>query len=235
MLFESFSDNSKTAIDIGCGNGLFTKNITDKFESILSIDINPIRVKNLTKYFVDKDVKNVTVLEMSAYSIDKSEYSFDRALFYRSVDHIQDYYLALKEAYRVLKVKGKIYINILDTRYSTIKTRNFDEFRDFADELYDVLKIGEGMCEIKMVDIEKLHIQLSEIGFKNVETQISETGNIQNYFERINNDIIELLEKIKNASIKEYDSYIIKYNERIEKIKNEGIEFRPTLEIVGTK
>jgi ubiquinone/menaquinone biosynthesis C-methylase UbiE len=126
MLFDSICDKTKSVIDIGCGNGLFTKNITDKFRNILSIDINPIRVKNLKGYFEKEGIQNVTVLEMSAYTIEMNDNIFDEAIFYRSIDHILNYYLALKEAYRVLKHQGRIYINILDTRYSTNKTKNLD-------------------------------------------------------------------------------------------------------------
>jgi len=74
-----------TAIDIGCGNGLFTKNMTSQFKSILSIDINPIRVRNLKEYFIQNEITTVAVMEMSAYEIEMSDESVDRAIFYRSI------------------------------------------------------------------------------------------------------------------------------------------------------
>jgi ubiquinone/menaquinone biosynthesis C-methylase UbiE len=235
MLFDSICDTRKTVIDIGCGNGLFTKIINDKFKSILSIDINPIRVKNLKEHFENSGIQNVTVLEMSAYAIEMNDTIFDEAIFYRSVDHMSNYYLALKEAYRVLKHQGGIYINILDTRYATNKTINLDNFRNFADELYDVLKIAEGMCELKQVDIEKLYLQLEEIGFSNIKTDISKNESIEKYFDKIDKDISDLLEEIKFKLPNEYTKYDNEYMDLLEKIKSEGIEFRPTVEIIGMK
>jgi len=235
MLFDAICDPTMTAIDIGCGNGLFTKNMTSQFKSILSIDINPIRVRNLKEYFIQNEITTVTVMEMSAYEIEMSDESVDRAIFYRSIDHISDYGRALKEAYRVLKKEGKAYINILDTRVTNERIDNMDYFRRFADELYDELKIGEGMCEIKYVDIGQLKVKLLEIGFKHIHEQISKTTEEDKYLGKIDNGIKANLSRINKEVAEKYMGYNARYEDLLGKVKRIGIELRPTVEIICQK
>jgi ubiquinone/menaquinone biosynthesis C-methylase UbiE len=235
MLFDSICDSTKSVIDIGCGNGSFTKNMANKFNAIFSIDINTIRVKNLKKYIVDNNIDNVTVIEMSAYNIEKENESFDIAVFYRSIDHIADYYCSLKEAYRVLKKNGVVYINLLDTRITNTKIENMDKLRKFADVLYDELKIGEGVCEIKYVDIDKLKQQIENIGFRNILEEKHETQTVNEYFHKIDADIKESLSKLKVVLSDRYIEYNRKYDNLLNEINKTGIEFRPTIELVCNK
>jgi 2-polyprenyl-3-methyl-5-hydroxy-6-metoxy-1,4-benzoquinol methylase len=53
MLFDDGIKKNGLVIDIGCGNGIFTRKIANSFRSITSIDINQIRIDNLKKYCFD--------------------------------------------------------------------------------------------------------------------------------------------------------------------------------------
>jgi ubiquinone/menaquinone biosynthesis C-methylase UbiE len=119
MLFDDVIIKNGLVIDIGCGNGIFTRRIANSFSSITSIDINQIRIDNLKKYCLDNGIGNIHPIKMSAYSIDYPDNEFDLAVLYRSVDHIPEYNKALYEAYRVVKQGGQIYINVADTRAIT--------------------------------------------------------------------------------------------------------------------
>jgi len=141
----------------------------------------------------------------------------------------------LKEAYRVLKKEGKAYINILDTRVTNERIENMDYFRRFADELYDELKIGEGMCEIKYVDIGQLKVKLLEIGFKDIHEQISKTTEEDKYFGRIDNGIKANLSRINKEVAEKYMGYNARYEDLLGKVKRIGIELRPTVEIICQK
>jgi ubiquinone/menaquinone biosynthesis C-methylase UbiE len=214
---------------------LFTKNIYGEFGTIFSIDINPTRVDNLKKYFEENKIENVIVIEMNAYNIEKQDASFDIAIFYRSIDHLANYYDALKEGYRVLKQNGRVYINILDNRVLNNRIENLDEFRNFAEELYDELQNGEGMCEQKKVDIDQLKRQLEKIGFSKLQEEKSETENGKEYCERRDNDIKKQLSIIEEKLPNKYEYYKKRYIEISERVKKEGMEIRPTVEIIGTK
>jgi ubiquinone/menaquinone biosynthesis C-methylase UbiE len=186
------------------------------------------------EYFENLHINNFTFQDTSIYSIDRESNSFDIAVFYKSIDHIPNYYLALQEGYRVLNSKGIIYINTINTSYSTKKTKNLDDFIDFEHELFDFPRVRKVREDTK-VDIEKLYIQLGEIGFSNILSENNKTGNVEILFERIDQDTKRLLENIRKNNPNDYSKYYDRYNELLDNVKRDGVEFRPTIEIVGVK
>jgi ubiquinone/menaquinone biosynthesis C-methylase UbiE len=234
MLFDSICDNTKCVIDIGLGYGLFIEDISKKVKSVLSINISPIKMEKTKEYFENLHINNFTFQDTSIYSIDRESNSFDIAVFYKSIDHIPNYYLALQEGYRVLNSKGIIYINTINTSYSTKKTKNLDDFIDFEHELFDFPRVRKVREDTK-VDIEKLYIQLGEIGFSNILSENNKTGNVEILFERIDQDTKRLLENIRKNNPNDYSKYYDRYNELLDNVKRDGVEFRPTIEIVGVK
>jgi ubiquinone/menaquinone biosynthesis C-methylase UbiE len=177
MLFDDVIKKNGLVIDIGCGNGIFTRKIANSFNSITSIDINQIRIDNLKEHCLDNQIKNSYPIKMLAYNIDYQNNEFDFAVFYRSVDHIPEYKKALYEAYRVVKQSGPIYINVADTRTMTQAIRGTDDLRTYEDCLFEYLGIGEGMCEISLISIESLKNELYEIVFTNIQENMLETDN----------------------------------------------------------
>ena len=232
MLLDSIECKNLCAIDIGCGNGLFTKIIAHKFKTILSIDINKIRVDTFRKYCKENSINNVEVQQMNAYAIDRADATFDAVLFFRSIDHIQDYKKVLREGKRILKKNGLVYINMADTRVSTPMIEVLDKFRAFEDNLYDVLEIGEGMCEVKKVDIDELEKELALLGFTIFREEVNTNQNAQEYLQKIRAKADELLEKIKIEKNAFYNELRIEYERQLENVKMAGIDIRPILEII---
>jgi ubiquinone/menaquinone biosynthesis C-methylase UbiE len=237
MLFDDVIKKNGLVIDIGCGNGIFTKKIANSFSSITSIDINQLRIDNLKKYCLDNQVKNIYPIKMSAYSIDFPDNEFDLAVLYRSVDHIPEYNKALHEAYRVVKQSGQIYINVADTRAITPAIRATDDLRAYEDNLFDYLGIGEGMCEIRPISIEGLKNELYEIGFTNIHENVLETDNqkVNDYYCNIKANITEMLGRIEAKDQDKHKEYLAGYENVMENIGKYGIGIRNYVEIVGEK
>jgi len=237
MLFDRLKNKEVKVIDIGCGNGLFTRAIASSFKTIISIDINTKRVNNLEQFCIGNGINNVYVQEMNAYNILFADSEFDLAVFYRSIDHIPDYRRALCEANRVLKRKGQIYINIADVRRKTEAIKTMDALRDFEDELFDYLGTSEGMCEIKPISIMEIKGELEGLGFENIQEQVNENEEAQNeaYYQRGKEKIEELLRDIKTRKNERYDEFVEKYHNLEREKERTGIEIRPTVEIVGEK
>jgi ubiquinone/menaquinone biosynthesis C-methylase UbiE len=236
MLLDELYFKEKV-IDIGCGNGIFTRKVAGKYNSIVSIDINKKRIENLITYCKENGIKNVIVKEMDAKRIEYQDNEFDLAIFYRSLDHISEYHSTLKEAYRVLKKGGVIDINVADTRIITKPVQVLDSLRNFEDSLFDIVKTGEGICEIQPILIEKVKTELQGIGFMEITEKIvqNESSYETEYYERITKKIEELLLSIKEASPELYNKMNAEYENHSKEVKKHDIGLRNTVEIVGIK
>jgi cyclopropane fatty-acyl-phospholipid synthase-like methyltransferase len=237
VLLESLYGKNKTVIDIGCGNGMFTKTIADKFESIASIDVNEKRIRNLRDYCAERGIRNISVEKMDAHALSYGDGRFDVAIFFRSVDHIPDYTLALAEAYRVLKRGGGIDVLVADTRSSSPAIEALWALRDFEDDLQDLLGVGEGMCEVKSVDIAALEVELVDAGFRDIREEVAESGEdmAKEYFLRIKGKSIELLAILEARDGRRYEEKLGECEGLLRRIEEDGIGLRPTVEFLGVK
>ena len=104
-MFKSFIGNgNQKVLEVGCGTGLFTKEIMETDNEIIAIDISPELLDIARKKF---QKNNLTFLLSNAYKTKFSKNSFD-FIIGSSVLHHLDVDSALKEFYRLLKPGGKI-------------------------------------------------------------------------------------------------------------------------------
>jgi 2-polyprenyl-3-methyl-5-hydroxy-6-metoxy-1,4-benzoquinol methylase len=103
MLTNSLMSGMKV-LEIGCGTGLFTKEIIKKPVQLTAIDISPELIKVARKSILDSNVK--FIIE-NAYQMTFEDQTFD-AVIGSSVLHHLDVDAALKEIYRVLTPGGYI-------------------------------------------------------------------------------------------------------------------------------
>lgn len=237
MLLESLYGMNKTVIDVGCGNGMFTRTIADEFESIVSIDVNEKRIRNLRACCEERGIRNVAVEKMDARELAYGDGRFDVAVFFRSADHIPDYSRALAEAYRVLKRGGAIDVVVADTRVASPSIEALWALRDFEDDLQDLLGVGEGMCEVKSVDIAVLEAALVDAGFRSIREEVAESGEemAKEYFSRIKGKSLELLAILGERDGRLYEEKLGEYEGLLRRIEEEGIGLRPTVEFLGAK
>ena len=103
LLEEIDLDKKKLELlDVGCGNGTMTQNISDKFKIALGIDLSKEGINQAKKY-VDENLnfKNIDMKEL----IDK-EYKFDFITSFEVIEHQYLPDLFLKEISKLLKTDG---------------------------------------------------------------------------------------------------------------------------------
>jgi ubiquinone/menaquinone biosynthesis C-methylase UbiE len=94
-------------LDLGCGTGFIIDLAKDLFEQIDGVDI--------TQAMLDKvDVSNGNVLlhRCAAESLPFADASFDVVTAYAFLHHLEDYSKVLREAHRVLKPGGGMYVDL---------------------------------------------------------------------------------------------------------------------------
>jgi SAM-dependent methyltransferase len=235
MLFDHLCTKEKKVLDVGCGNGVFTRKMAGICETILAIDINPKRIANLDAFCREHEIRNVVVREMNACHLPFADQEFDLAVFYRSVDHIPEYEMALKEAFRVLKKPGMIYLVTPDTERASPGISALDSLRKFEDGLFDLLGIGEGMCETRSIAIPRIKEVLAGLGFSHFQEKILESSPEQEkeHFERVREKTEELLGMIQETSLEAFQEQNAGYDRMLKNIRENGIGLRPMIEIVG--
>ncbi len=105
------SIENKKAIDFGCGTGFVIHLMKDLFYEIHGVDIT----KDMMKH-VDLSTGNIFLHESVAENTPFESDTFDFASAYSFMDHLTDYRVFLKEAYRVLKKGGVFYSDLNPNR-----------------------------------------------------------------------------------------------------------------------
>ena len=113
--FELFKDlcrpqKNDEILEIGAGDGEFTKRLSTLSSQIVATDITPAVVKRGRRYFQSTHKNNVRFSVEDAESLSYKKGTMDIVCGVSILHHI-DYKQALKEAYRVLKPGGVIFFS----------------------------------------------------------------------------------------------------------------------------
>jgi len=106
-----------TVLEIGCGSGAFTTDVARAIGekgilSALDIEIKMLKqVESKLNRIENKDIKNVKLVQASAYALPFSKESFDVVYMVAVFQEIPDKEKALKEIIRVLKDNGILSIS----------------------------------------------------------------------------------------------------------------------------
>jgi ubiquinone/menaquinone biosynthesis C-methylase UbiE len=163
MLCDNLSKD-KSVLELGCGTGYFTKELTKTKAKITAIDISP----ELMEYAKSQiKSENIEFLLENAYSMGFEDSTFDVVLG-SSVLHHLEIDLALKEIYRVLKKNGSIQFtepNMLNPQIALQKNIPFikkivgdspDESAFFRWKLKKKL-IDIGFSSVRVIPFDFLH------------------------------------------------------------------------------
>ncbi len=103
------TQESKTVLDIGCGNGEFTFIIAQRAKKAIGIDPDEKSVKSARHNY---KCKNISFQVGGGESLNFSSTSFDTVVFCQSLHHVPHKFQlkALNEAWRVLKSHGMLLI-----------------------------------------------------------------------------------------------------------------------------
>jgi ubiquinone/menaquinone biosynthesis C-methylase UbiE len=100
-------------LSIGCGHGLIEMYISDMckdIENVKGIDIIESKINSMNEIINLFDLKNVIGIHGNGMSIEFPDQSFDTVLIIESLSHADDQERVLKEAVRVLKKGGSIFV-----------------------------------------------------------------------------------------------------------------------------
>jgi SAM-dependent methyltransferase len=124
-LFADFlGTGRKLVLEIGCGTGLFTKELVKTGHTIVAIDISDALIRKAEKRIASA---NVHFISGNAYNTDFPLEHFDFIVGSSSLHHL-DVEKALKEFFRILKPGGKIFFtepNMLNPQVALIKNVPF--------------------------------------------------------------------------------------------------------------
>lgn len=98
-------------IDFGCGTGFIINLAKDLFREIDGVDITKAMLDR-----VDLSSGNIRLHNQRCENVPFEAGTFDAATAYSFLDHLADYSLVLREAHRVLRSGGKMYIDLLPNK-----------------------------------------------------------------------------------------------------------------------
>jgi len=166
-LFTEFLGNHKSLVlEIGCGTGLFTKELARTDNTIVAIDISAALIAKAKERI---SAANVNFVVGNAQEAEFKSESFDFIVGSSTLHHL-DVNSALKEFFRILKPGGKIMFtepNMMNPQVALIKNLPFikrragdspDETAFFRWEIADRLK-ETGFVDIIVEPFDFLHPQ----------------------------------------------------------------------------
>lgn len=108
-MLKRLSINGCNVLEIGCGSGPMTKHLIESYQSVTAIDISNEAIK-LCKSSIKNN--NLHLQVAMAENLPLEDSSIDIIFAYDVYEHVENLNLALKEAYRVLRDDGILYISV---------------------------------------------------------------------------------------------------------------------------
>jgi len=163
LKFVEFNGN-QDFLEAGCGNGLVTKYLAEKYgASVTGIDIDPQQIALARKEA--EDMQNIRYLEADTTSLPFGNRKFDIVLSFGVLHHIENWLDALKEIKRVLKPGGYfLYADIIYPERITSMDRSSN------------MSFG-----LVTIDIDELNSFLEKFGFTTVHSQWKKRLVCKNY------------------------------------------------------
>lgn len=130
--FERMSGEGGKVLDVGCGNGIYSKEIAKRGNIVYAVDI--IKRKELFGY------DNIIFTIAFSENLPFDDNYFDTILCLFMLEHVADYEKSIKEIVRVSRKYGKIIIgipyismkNFRKVASMTLPILNFEHMRAFA-------------------------------------------------------------------------------------------------------
>lgn len=102
-------ENISTALDIGCGGGIYSKALSDMgVASVIGVDFSEVILEGARENC--KEYKNIRFKVGNAHDTGLKSNSVHFVLQRALIHHIEDLHACFKEAYRVLKKSGTIIV-----------------------------------------------------------------------------------------------------------------------------
>lgn len=184
--WESYGVSRESCVEIGCGAGRITRQLSGYFERVQAIDVSRDMVERARLHVnankVDFHVTNGSVLPLADESV-TAAFSCDVFQHFNSAAFAENYFA---EIFRVLRPDGSIMIHLPVYSWPDAMRRTFSG-------LYSIWKTGDGLkAEIRRAllriglgspfmfgikyESKRLHEFLWQLGFRDVEIRFFENS-----------------------------------------------------------
>lgn len=105
---ESFSFTNQTVLELGCGTGLNTQHIADQADKVVGVDFSGQMLSKARKRNRAENIQFIAADITKPWSFEAG--SFDFIVANLVLEHVKDLSHIFKEAFRVLRKDGKLYL-----------------------------------------------------------------------------------------------------------------------------
>ena len=167
------NENELIGLDFACGPGRNIVKYNGRFKRLDGVDISPINIEKAKSYVTSRNIESIlyTSSGVDINVVPSDEYDFVMSTI--ALQHICVYdirYSIFKDIKRVLK-EGGLFTAQMGFG-PKIPAKNSV---DYYDNFYDASNTN-GLCDTRVESSEQLEKDLLEIGFKNFEYKIAQTG-----------------------------------------------------------
>ena len=107
MLFDNKPNVNLNILDVGCGDGILSQIISQKFKTkVIGVDISPTLVKKAKERGID-----TYEIDICTQPLPFEDNKFDVVIVARTLEHLVDPDFAIKEIKRVLKKEGLLVLS----------------------------------------------------------------------------------------------------------------------------
>jgi 2-polyprenyl-3-methyl-5-hydroxy-6-metoxy-1,4-benzoquinol methylase len=107
---QHYSGTDAKLIDIGCNTGVFTRYLAKLGYDMLGVDVNRKHIGRARK--TKGATPNLAYRVQDATALQDPDNKFDGANITEVLEHVEDYEAVLRQAMRVVKPNGRIYVSV---------------------------------------------------------------------------------------------------------------------------
>lgn len=101
---------SMTLVELGAGNGYFSRILSSKVKKVLAVDISSKMLKELERKASEEGLKNIFTIEGDSCDLPIEDGSVDIVFSNMFLHHIEEPILAIKDMIRILRPGGKVFL-----------------------------------------------------------------------------------------------------------------------------
>jgi len=111
-------------LDVGCGDGTYTRRFAEGWEHVTAVDVEPARLIDFRTEIAGTELDRIVVRQMPAEQLDLPNDAFDTVTTIEVLEHVQDLDLTISEIHRVLQPGGRFLITS-PNRWFPFETHGF--------------------------------------------------------------------------------------------------------------